>query len=224
MTPQGKKAFFWSVVRHPHPRDVGETFIALAIVQDHRRGAHLVTSADGIHWSCADAPFWQTPHDVSGQGDDCLMHVLYDRVKQKWALYRRIIPEFSERMVADQSDCNRKAADRYYRSYAYAESADLQEWGGHRFLLSMDPDDPADTELYQFSCHQVGQTYVGYLSVYHLGPQSVDVQLATSRDGLHWDRVRRGEPFIASGPRGTTTTWRWPAPSPSPSWSATRSI
>jgi hypothetical protein len=200
MRPQGKKAFFWSVVRHPHPRDASETFIALAIVQDHRRGAHLVTSPDGIHWSCADAPFWQTPHDVSGLGDDCLMHVLYDRAKRKWALYRRIIPEFSERMIANESDCNRKAVDRYYRSYGYAESADLQEWTGHRFMLSMDADDPADTELYQFSCHQFGQTYVGYLSVFHLGPQSIDIQLATSRDGLHWDRVRRGESFIPCGP------------------------
>jgi hypothetical protein len=199
MTPQGKKAFFWSVVRHPSPRDAAEAFIALAIVQDHRRGAHLVTSPDGIHWSCADAPFWQTPHDVSGQGDDCLMHLLFDRAKRKWALYRRIIPEFSERMVADESDRTRKGADRYYRSYGYAESDDLREWAGHRFLLGMDADDPPDTELYQFSCHKVGHVYVGYLSVFHLGPQSIDVQLATSRDGLTFTRVRRGEPFIPSG-------------------------
>jgi hypothetical protein len=200
MTPQGKKAFFWSVVRHPHPRDAGEKYVALAIVQDHRRGAHLVTSPDGVHWSCADAPFWQTPHDVSGKGDDCLMHLLFDRVKQKWALYRRIIPEFSERMVADETDRDRPLVDRYYRSYAYAESDDLREWKGHRFILSMDADDPADTELYQFSCHQSGPAYVGFLSVFRLGPQSIDVELATSRDGLHWTRVRRGEPFIAAGP------------------------
>jgi hypothetical protein len=200
MTPQGKKAFFWSVNRHPNPRNARERFVALAIVQDHRRGAHVVTSPDGIHWSCASAPFWQTPHDVSSKGDDCLMHLMYDRVKHKWALYRRIIPEFSERMIADESDRDRKAADRYYRSYAYADSADLREWKNHKFILSMDADDPADTELYQFSCHQYGQIYVGYMSVFHLGPQSLDIQLATSRDGLNFTRVRRGEPFIPSGP------------------------
>jgi hypothetical protein len=50
--PQGKKAFFWAVNKHPHPLHAGEKFVALAIVQDHRRGAHLVTSPDGIHWSC----------------------------------------------------------------------------------------------------------------------------------------------------------------------------
>jgi hypothetical protein len=203
MSPQGKKAFFWSVAKNPQPRDTHEKFVALAIVQDHRRGAHLVTSPDGIHWSCANAPFWQTPNDVSSRGDDCLMHMLYDGAKRRWALYRRIIPEFSERMIADESDRSRAAVDRYYRSYAYAESADLREWTSHQFILSMDADDPADTELYQFACHKIGPTYVGYMSVYYLRhPQPVDIHLATSRDGVHFTRVRRGEAFIPSGAPG----------------------
>ncbi len=202
MRPQGKKAFFWAVNKHPHPKNASEKFVALAIVQDHRRGAHLVTSPDGIHWSCANAPFWQTPNDVSGNGDDCLMHMMYDRAKRKWALYRRIIPEFSERMIADASDRERKAVDRYYRSYAYAESDDLREWTNHRFILSMDADDRADTELYQFACHKIGANYVGYMSVYYLGRQSLDIQLATSRDGLNFTRVCRGDAFIPSGSLG----------------------
>lgn len=203
MVPQGKKAFFWSVNKHPHPRDESEKFIGLAIVQDHRRGAHIVTSPDGIHWSCASSPFWQTPHDVSGKGDDCLMHVMYDESKRKWTLYRRIIPEFSERMIANESDCNRPGADRYYRSYAYAESDDLQEWKNHQFILSMDPDDPPDTELYQFACHKFGEIYVGYMSLFYLRrPQPIDVHLATSRDGVHFTRVCRGQPFVPSGKMG----------------------
>ena len=203
MTPQGKKAFFWAVNKHPHPRNPSEKFVGLAIVQDHRRGAHIVTSPDGIHWSCANAPFWQTPNDVSGHGDDCLMHMIYDQAKQKWAVYRRVIPEFSERMVADDSDRERKAVDRYNRSYAYAESDDLQEWKNHQFILSMDPDDAPDTELYQFGCHKIGQIYVGYMSVYYLGQkQSLDIHLATSRDGLNFTRVCRGEPFVPSGALG----------------------
>ena len=202
---QGKKAFFWSVIKHPNPLSANERFLALAIVQDKQRfvdGAHIVTSPDGIHWSCAPAPFWQTPNDVSGKGDDCLMNIIYDRAKQKWVVYRRIIPEFSERMVANESDRERKAVDRYDRSYAYVESDDLREWKNYRFILSMGPDDPADTELYIFTCHKYGPIYVGYMSVFHLRPQSIDVQLATSRDGLNFTRVCRGEPFIPSGPLG----------------------
>lgn len=203
MTPQGKKAFFWGVNKHPHPRDASEKYIALAIVQDHRRGAHIVTSPDGIHWSCATSPFWQTPHDVSSKGDDCLMHLIFDEAKRKWVIYRRIIPEFSERMLADDSDRDRPGVDRYNRSYAYAESEDLKEWTNHRHIMAMDADDPADTELYQFGCHKFGSTYVGYMSIYYLRrPQPIDIHLATSRDGIHFARVCRGEPFIPHGALG----------------------
>jgi hypothetical protein len=200
VTPQGKKAFFWGVNKHPHPRDESERYVGLAIVQDHRRGAHIVTSPDGLHWSCSPTPFWQTPHDVSSHGDDCLMHLIYDQAKQKWVIYRRIIPEFSERMVADQSDITRPAVDRYYRSYAYAESDNLEEWTNHQFILAMDPDDAPDTELYQFACQQIGPQYVGYMSVYYLRrPQPIDVQLAVSRDGVNFTRVCRGQPYISAG-------------------------
>jgi len=203
MKPQGKKAFFWAVNKHPHPRDESEKFIGLAIVQDHRRGAHIVTSPDGIHWSCASSPFWQTPHDVAGTGDDCLMHVIFDDAKQKWAIYRRVVPEFTERLIADESDRERAREDRYYRSYAYAQSDDLREWKNHQFILAMDADDPPDTELYQFACHKYGGIYVGYMSVfYRRRPQPIDVQLVTSRDGIHFTRVCRGEAFVPSGQLG----------------------
>lgn len=203
MVPQGKKAFFWAVNKHPRPRDAAEKYIGLAIVQDHRRGAHIVTSPDGVHWSCATTPFWQTPHDVASTGDDCLMHVFFDKAKNKWALYRRIVPEFSERMIASDADRARPPVDRYNRAYAYADSEDLKEWSNHRFILAMDPDDPADTELYQFACHKIGGTYIGYVSIYYLRhPQPIDIHLATSRDGIHFSRVCRGTPFIPSGPLG----------------------
>jgi hypothetical protein len=131
------------------------------------------------------------------------MHLLFDEAKDKWVLYRRIVPEFSERMIADDSDRDRAGVDRYNRSYAYAESDDLAVWKNHRFILAMDADDPADTELYQFACHKFGETYVGYMSIFYLRrPQPIDIHLATSRDGIHFTRVCRGTPFVPAGPLG----------------------
>ncbi|MBM3740887.1 MAG: hypothetical protein FJW39_34510 [Acidobacteria bacterium] len=202
LAPQGKKAFFWSVVKHPDPPSASYSYVALAVVQDHRRGAHIAHSPDGIHWWCEESPFWQTPHDIAGFGDDCLMQLLHDGARRKWIVYRRIIPEFSERMIGSASDRERKPVDRYNRAYAFAESNDLREWTNHRFILAMDPDDPPDTELYQFSCHKFGHLWAGYMSVFHLRDQSIDIQLATSRDGIAFTRVCRGEPFIPSGPPG----------------------
>ena len=200
---QGKKGWLWSVIKHPKPGDAGEKYVGLAFLMK-RCGAHLCTSPDGIHWKRdEDAPFWQTPHDVSGKGDDAIMHMIYDEAKQKWVIYRRIIPEFSERMIATESDREWKGVDRYNRSYAYAESDDLKVWKNHKFILSMDADDPADTELYQFACHKFGHIYVGYMSVFYLShPQPIDIHLATSRDGINFTRVCRGKPFIPSGPLG----------------------
>lgn len=202
MPAQGKKAFFWSVTKNPKPRHAGEKFVALAIVQDHRRGAHIATSPDGVKWTCGSVPIWQSPNDISGAGDDCLMNIIYDQAKAKWVVYRRTNPEFSEHLIADESDRERKRLDRYYRTYAYAESEDLREWKNHRHILGMEADDPADTELYQFSAHKFGRIYVGYLSVFHLLKESIDVELATSRDGINFTRVCRGTPFIPSGAQG----------------------
>lgn len=199
---QGKKGFIWSVLKHPCPKDAGEKYVGLAYNMKWR-GAHLCTSPDGIHWTYdEDAPFWQTPNDVSAYGDDCLMHLIYDKARMKWVLYRRIIPQYSERMTAVESDRDLQWVDRYYRTYGYAESDDLRKWNNFRHILSMDVDDPADTELYQFSCHKHGQNYVAYMSVFHVSTESIDIHLATSRDGINFTRVCRGEPFIPSGAMG----------------------
>ncbi len=200
---QGKKGWLWSVVKHPKPKDESEKYVGLAWMMK-RCGAHICTSPDGIHWQRdEDSPFWQTPNDVSGEGDDALLHLIYDRAKQKWVIYRRIVPEFSERMIAVEADRDWRGVERYNRSYAYAESEDLNTWHNHKFILAMDADDPPDTELYQFACHKFGDIYVGYMSVFYLShPQPINIHLATSRDGIHFTRVCRGQPFIPNGRLG----------------------
>ena len=152
------------------------------------------------------------------------MHMIYDQAKQKWAIYRRIIPEFSERMIADESDRERKAVDRYYRSYAYAESDDLREWKNHQFILSMDADDPADTELYQFGCHKIGQTYVGYMSVFICGSRNRSIFISPpAATGSTSPASAGASRSSRPGRWDITTSWRWPAPNPSRSSSTIRS-
>ena len=203
LPPQGLKGMLLSVIKHPHPRDKSEKFIAMAYRMKNR-GAYICTSPDGVHWSCARSPFWKTQLDFASWGDDAQMQMLYDKVKQKWVVYRRIIPEEGERMVGIEADRDLKPVDRYYRVYGYAESDDLQEWKSFQPMLSMDADDPHDTELYYFTAYNYEQVYIGYMSVFHLNhpQQAIDVQLATSRDGLNWTRVCRGEAFIPAGSLG----------------------
>ena len=53
--------------------------------------------------------------------------------------------------------------------------------------------------------------YLGLLYAYHARPEepkqrnfgTIDVQLASSRDGVHWDRAGGRRPFIPNGPPGS---------------------
>ena len=204
LKPQGKKGFILSVIRHPHPKDETEKYVGLGFTL-RKRGAYLGTSPDGIHWQFADEPFWQTPMDPSSWGDDNLMQMIYDKAKRKWVMYRRVIPQESERMMARPGDEKWQAVDRYFRVWSYADSDDLKDWGNYRIILSMDADDPTDTEAYNFSCYNYEQVYLGYLCVYHMAPETdtLDVQLTTSRNGTDFTRVCRREVWIPSGELGS---------------------
>ena len=204
LKPQGRKGFIASVIRHPHPKDESEKYVGLGF-RIRKRGAYLGTSPDGIHWQFADEPFWQTPLDPSSWGDDNLKQLIYDKAKNKWVMYRRVIPEESERMMARPGDEKWEPVERYFRVWSYADSDDLKDWGNYRIILSMDADDPADTEAYNFSCYNYEQVYLGYLCVYHMaaGADTLDVQLTTSRNGTDFTRVCRRETWIPSGELGS---------------------
>ena len=198
---QGKKAFIRSVIRHPHPHDEGEKYVCMFFDQSYN-GAYLGYSADGIHWRREAEPFWRTLVDVAGWGDDTLMSLIYDSFKRRWVVYRRVNPQESERLVAQPGDENWPRPDRGMRVMGYADSADLKHWENHRVILTPDADDPADVEFYGLTCYNYAQVYVGYLWVYHMAPENatIDVQLTTSRDGIHFTRCCRREVFIPNGP------------------------
>jgi hypothetical protein len=198
---EGKKAFIWSVVRHPNPRDEREKYVGL-IFDMEKIGAYLGYSSDGIHWQRDPEPFWQTICDVAGWGDDSLMCLIYDKFKSRWVLYRRVNPQESEHLVARPGDENFPRPDRGQRIMAYADSADLKHWENHRIIMAPDADDPADVEFYGLNCYNYAQVYIGYLWVFHQDPEreNHDIQLTTSRDGIHFTRCCRREVFIPDGP------------------------
>ncbi len=198
---QGKKIFIRSVIRHPHPRDENEKYVCL-FFDMKKLGAYLGYSPDGIHWRKEPEPFWQTLCDVAGWGDDSLISLLYDRFKRRWVVYRRVNPQESEHLVAQPGDANVPAPDRGMRIMGYADSADLKHWENHRIILTPDADDPADIEFYGLTCYTYAQVYVGYLWVFHQEPrrQDIDVQLTTSRDGIHFTRCCRRQVFLPNGP------------------------
>lgn len=198
---QGKKLFIRSVIPHPSPRDESEKYVCMFFDQVNP-GAYLGYSADGIHWRRETQPFWRTLVDAAGWGDDTLMGLIWDSLKGRWVMYRRVNPQESERLVARPGDEDWPAPDRGMRVIAYADSPDIKHWENHRIIMIPDADDPADIEFYGLTCYNYAQVYVGYLWVYHMAPEdeTIDIQLTTSRDGIHFTRCCRREVFIPNGP------------------------
>src|SRR5690348_16877153 len=94
---QGRKLFISSVVRHPHPRDEREKYVGLYFDMK-KQGSYIALSPDGIHWSAAKEPFWQTLCDVAGWGDDSIFSLIYDKFKGRWVTYHRVNPQESEHL------------------------------------------------------------------------------------------------------------------------------
>ncbi|NCO36658.1 MAG: hypothetical protein AUJ92_19255 [Armatimonadetes bacterium CG2_30_59_28] len=164
------------------------------------RGAYLGYSADGIRWRREPKPFWRTPVDAASWGDDTVKSMIYDKLKNKWVMYRRVTPQESERLVAMPGDEDWQQPDFVMRVMGYAESENLSDWGNYRIIMIPAA---ADVEFYGMTCYNYEQVYVGYLWVFHgaLDTENIDIQLVTSRDGVGFTRCCRRETFLPAGPR-----------------------
>jgi hypothetical protein len=201
---QGKKGWIENVIKNPHPTCENNKYVC-AYYDMKNRGFFLGFSSDGVRWEKENEPFWQTPLDLTNWGDDAISNMIYDKLKNKWVMYRRVIPQESERLVAHPEDRTWKMPDRIMRVIGYAESEDLKEWKNHQIILSPDADDDPDIEFYALSLYIYEGVYVGYLWIYHMVHHLsfVDMQLVTSRDGIHFTRCCRKETFLPAGPRGS---------------------
>lgn len=94
---------------------------------------------------------------------------------------------------------------RYYRARAMATSEDFVHWSQPWASLLPDKADPPDLQFYGMTGWHYEGMWLGLLRAFHsaTGSQSVDLQLVTSRDGLHWERALNRAAFIPSGPEGS---------------------
>jgi hypothetical protein len=71
-------------------------------------------------------------------------------------------------------------------------------------VLGCDEQDPPDADMYTNAALQypyADNAYFIFTSMYYHRTDNLDVQLAVSRDGVHWTRPER-RPFIENGPPG----------------------
>ena len=97
------------------------------------------------------------------------------------------------------------------RRIGRSTSPDFIDWTEPETILAPDEHDPPGTEFYGMPVFPYEGMYLGHLQAYHTPPEepqirfagAVDIQLASSRDGIAWERVADRTAFIPNGPRGS---------------------
>ena len=140
----------------------------------NRLGGHTAwTSPDGLRW--------KKHRSMISQGYDCST-VAWDPVGRKWMASLKISREGK-------------------RSRGYAESKDYFHWSDSYLMLHTDEKDLPRDHIYAMIVSRYESLYIGLLRMYHVGTSyKVDIELATSRNGKHWDRLFR-KPLIPTGDR-----------------------
>jgi len=152
-------------------------------------GVSIAFSPDGIRWTKYEG------NPVIERASDSHMLYGWDDLHGKYVSYCR--PSVHE--------------GNKTRQIGRSESDDFINWTDIEAVLTPDSEDPAGTEFYGMPVFKYEGHYLGQLFAYHTPPEepqirfagTVDVQLASSRDGINWDRAGDRKPFIPNGPPGS---------------------
>ena len=170
--------------------------------KNQRRGLGVAGSPDGIHWKLIDS--WATSAIVDGA-----THWMLDPARGKYVLYGRTLKTLPEVVAAWQTNDWFK---QWFsgRAVARVESVDFVKWdytktGSAPVVMTADLQDKSGTEIYSMKVFPYEGIYIGLVQVFHSTPDdaTLDVQLAVSRDTVHFTRVADRGTFLALGGIGS---------------------
>jgi hypothetical protein len=132
-------------------------------------------SADGLKWT-------RFPQPICNRFADSQYSGFWDRSLGKYVLYGRV--------------------GGRGRSLGRSESADFADFDSLKLVLQTDDKDPPRSDLYNPAAMKYPYAqgiYLMFPSLYQHDPDTLNIGLAVSRDGIHWSRPDRETPFIALG-------------------------
>jgi len=167
-----------------------------------RRGLGVAGSPDGIHWKLIQD--WATSAIIDGA-----THWMFDTNLGKYVLYGRTRKGLPE--VVEAWKTNAWFKDWFSgRAVARIESPDFVHWNFAQpdtapVALTAELSDKPGTEIYSMKVFRYESVYVGLVQVFHATPiePTLEIELAVSRDGIHFTRVGRGHPLIGVGGPGS---------------------
>ena len=98
-----------------------------------------------------------------------------------------------------------------FRVIGRSVSDDFISWTQPETVMEADEHDPPGMEFYGMPVFRYEGHYLGLLYAYHARPEeprqrnygTIDVQLASSRNGLDWERAGDRRTFLPNGPPGS---------------------
>ena len=167
-----------------------------------RRALGVAGSPDGIHWKIIDN--W-----ASDAIEDGGTHWMFDPARGKYVLYGRTLKDLPELKAAWSTNA---AFKEWYggRAVARIESSDFVKWDFTKqktapVVMTADLQDPPITEIYSLKVFPYEGIYIGLVQVLQAKAEdpTLDIQLAVSRDSIHFTRMSDRTAFIPFGPIGT---------------------
>ena len=162
------------------------------------RALGVAFSPDGMHWTDRDEP-------VTLATCDGATHWLRDPASGRWIMYGRT-RHFDPQVLALHGEDLFFQRQHSGRSVRRSESRDFMHWEPERgeLVLAADTLDGPGDEIYGMSVFPYEGIYIALLQMFHNYPDRVylDVQLAVSRDSVHFQRLSDRSPFIPVGEAG----------------------
>jgi hypothetical protein len=153
-------------------------------------------SADGLSWTTYD----ELPSfGKLGPHLDDVLTVSYDLDSRLYILSTRYA-QMTRTALNPKNPITTSFFPPYYpgdrarenrRRIFQCESADFIHWGEPYLIMKPDEYDNPDDTLYGMVRYRIGDMWVGTVMVLHQVSDTMEAQLAFSRDGRHWQRVHR---------------------------------
>lgn len=150
------------------------------------RSVTMCFSADGINWRMVYPPV------ITGDGETNTLGT--DPLNDSYIMTLRSVAHFH---LAHRWEMP------WLRHIALSRSRDLRHWTPPVTVLEVDESDSPDTEIYRMTVLAYGSGYIGLMMMFYKHEMTLDIQLAYSRDLLHWKRIGDRKPLVPRGPEGS---------------------
>jgi len=182
----GKRASGMQVFLNPDQSDPKKRYMMVYTAQT----VDLAYSADGLHWDIEDKPILLYKTDFPN-------HLVYVPETKSWMLYVRPAVRANGRGPVPEG------LRHTGRRLAVSFSNELFHFGLPRTVMY--PDEVGQPD---YDNAVVFRKYGMYIALYsemfqeHNGSETV-MHVATSRDGVHWERMWNRKPLLPRGPEGS---------------------